>query len=262
MDPIIRAAHVSSVPRQLRGATLRVDKVKSTPIATQIAQHVLSPAASPMPVSTPIATAIVSPAPPSDEERRAHAAALEDLAVQKARLLAAGKKLDDERAALLADAERRGLALGQEKGERQALSSVARKVDLLATLAGAIEASRREVLEQAQDMLVEVAYTAVCRIIGATAATRETLLEMVRGIARDEHAAQQWRVRLHPQDFATLHDDAAAIDVRITLQADSAVVLGGCIVDSDQGTLDARLETQLTRLGDALTAVRRGAPVP
>lgn len=248
MDPIIRAAIVSSVPRQLHGAVKRVEAVPVVPVAAQIAKSVLS---------TP-GTQVAVPAPVSAEERQAFDAAVKQVTEQKAQLLLDKKKLDDEAAALLADAERRGLALGKEKGEREALDLAARKIELLASLADAVETSRTLALGQAEDMLVEIAYAAVCRMVGATAASRETLLDMVRAIARDEHAAKQLRIRMHPQDLATLQTEELPLDARISLQADSAVALGGCMVDSDKGTLDARLETQLSRLGEALLAVRSG----
>jgi flagellar assembly protein FliH len=250
MDPIIRAAIVSSVPRQLRGAVKRVEAVAVVPVAAHIAKSVLSTPATQAPVSVT--------APVSAEERQAFDAAVKQVTEQKAQLLLGKKKLDDEAAALLADAERRGLALGKEKGEREALDLVARKIELLASLADAVETSRTLALGQAEDMLVEIAYAAVCRMVGATAASRETLLDMVRAIARDEHATKQLRVRVHPQDLATLQEDDMPLDARISLQADSAVALGGCLIDSDKGTLDARLETQLSRLGEALLAVRNG----
>lgn len=267
MDPIIRAAVVSPVPRQLRGASTRVQAVAATPVAAQIAQHVLSGAAAPKaaamaaPVAVPAVAAPVA-APVNDEAARAHADALKDLAAQQAQLLAARKKLDSDAAAVLADAERRGLERGQEKGEREALAQVARKLAVLSTLADALESTRQEAWSQAEDMLVEVVYAAVCRVAGASAASREALLEMVRGIARDEHAMQQWSVRLHPQDAELLLADRASLDERIMLQGDEAVVLGGCMVDSDKGTLDLRLETQLARLGEALLAARRARTAP
>lgn len=250
MDPIIRAATVSSVPRQLRGAVKRVEVAQAVPLAAQIAKNVLS---------SPVVPAPATVLPPvSAEERQAFDAAVKEVAEQKAQLLLSKKKLDDDAAAVLKDAERRGLTQGMEKGEREALALVTRKIEVLASLADAVETSRAHALGQAEDMLVEIAHAAVCRMVGATAASRDTLLDMVRTIARDEHAAKQLRIRMHPQDLATLQDDDIPLDARITLQADSAVEIGGCMVDSDKGTLDARLETQLSRLGEALLAVRNG----
>lgn len=260
MDPIIRSAVVSSVPRQLRAAVKRVEAVHATPVAAQIAQSVLS--TSPLTAQaakTPPAPSLAPASQPvSSVERDAYAAAVKDVDAQKVQLLQAMKELEDDKAALLAEAESRGLALGQEEGQRQALAQVASKLELLSTLAEEMETSRMNILEQAEDMLVEVAYTAVCRIVGNTAASHAGLLEIVRGIARDGKAASKLCIRLHPQDLRMLQEDDEVLDARITLQADSAVELGGCMVDSDKGTLDARLETQLRRLGDTLLAVRRG----
>ncbi len=260
MDPIIRSAVVSSVPRQLRGAAKHVEAAQAVPVAAQIAQSVLS--AAPLPVQaakTPaVAVAVPAVAAVSSEERDAYAAAVKEVKEQKAQLLLAMEKLEDDKAVTLAEAERRGLASGKEEGERQALVQVAGKLELLATLVEALETSRLNTLEQTEDMLVEVAYTAVCRIVGNAAATPAGLLEIVRGIARDGHAASKLCIRLHPQDLKMLQEEDGILDARMTLQADSTVELGGCMVDSDKGTLDARLETQLQRLAEVLSSVRRG----
>lgn len=260
MDPIIRAAVVSPVPRQLRGAPVRVQPVAATPVAAQIAQQVLAVAAAP---KAAVASEATTPAaaPANDEAARAHAAALKELAAQQAQLQAARKKLDTDTRAVLADAERRGLARGQEQGERAALAQVERKLALLSTLAGTLEANGRDAWSQAEDMAVEVVYAAVCRIAGVTAPSREALLEMVRGIARDEQT-RQWTVRLHPQDAELLQAEAATLDARLVLHADAAVELGGCVIDSDKGALDLRLETQLARLGETLLAARRARTAP
>lgn len=263
MDPIIRAAVVSSVPRQLRGATPRVTSAHRAPVAAHIAQKVLTtapPAVSAsvvVPTSEPVAVPAAEPV--SSAERAAYDAAVRNVEQQQAQLLVDRKKLEDEAESLLADAQQRGMKQGLEQGERQAHSQVAGLVALLVTALDAVKAAHSSALAQAEDMLVEVAYAAVCRIIGTAATNRAVLLEMVRGVAQDEYATQPLCLRLHPQDLAMLQQDANIIDARITLQFDSSVVLGGCLIDSDRGTLDARLETQLARLAEALVARRSGA---
>ena len=66
------------------------------------------------------------------------------------------------------------------------------------------------------------------------------------------------RVRLHPDDVACLGDQAAdfvhsmASCAEAAIVPDEKVTRGGCVVESQHGTIDARIETQLTRIAEEL----------
>jgi flagellar assembly protein FliH len=59
-------------------------------------------------------------------------------------------------------------------------------------------------------------------------------------------SARHLRLRLHPQDLALIEPGAgAALRAReVVLQADAAVTPGGCVVESDLGQVDARIESR------------------
>ena len=73
-------------------------------------------------------------------------------------------------------------------------------------------------------------------------------------------SARQVTLRVHPEDGALL--EAALADLRATaelrgslhIEPDAALERGDCIVISDAGVLDARIETQLLALQRALGA--------
>ncbi len=94
--------------------------------------------------------------------------------------------------------------------------------------------------------MVETVYTIVCRIIGEHGTSRDTLLTMFRDATTAARMGEKLTVRVHPDDAAVLADQVTA-DVRF--MADSSVTLGGCVIDSVSGSLDARFETQLAMLG-------------
>jgi flagellar assembly protein FliH len=63
-------------------------------------------------------------------------------------------------------------------------------------------------------------------------------------------------VAVHQEDFDMLSATAGQAP-GLRWVADDEVRLGGCKVTGSQGSLDARLETQLARLRDTLLEVRR-----
>ncbi|MEN9868607.1 MAG: hypothetical protein RL748_4197, partial [Pseudomonadota bacterium] len=72
-------------------------------------------------------------------------------------------------------------------------------------------------------------------------------------------------LHLHPQDLAWVAQSMAELGLnpeQTQLRPDASIKLGGCLLESTVGTLDARLETQLQRLRDSLLQVRRGEEYP
>jgi flagellar assembly protein FliH len=158
--------------------------------------------------------------------------------------------------ALRADAEQRGYRAGEERGELAAASLQQAQVDRLKALAFQLSQARDGVLADAEDMLVEIAFAAVCRIVGEQGARRDTLLRVVAEASATARQRDQLTIRLHPDDAALLRLGAHGPEPLVRFVGDASVQLGGCMVDSAAGTLDARFETQLSMLGAAFAAVR------
>lgn len=197
-------------------------------------------------------------------EQKALAAAQAALAEQRAALdkreqaLRAGEQqLADESAAIKSDAERRGHEQGVEQGVRTAGEESAAHIERLNAVLQAVRQARRTLLDDNEDMLVEIVFTAVCRLLGRHGATRAGIESMVRSLVESEREAMSLTVRLHPEDARMLAAHAAEIDARVQFQADTSVTLGGCLIDNGRGVLDARLEQQISHLREALISVRR-----
>lgn len=288
MAAIIRAPVLSAVGRQLRRPGAAAPALPAVP-----ASHATPPAAmtaAPAPTEAPAASAqtamqAVPPAPAVQEavpeeaallaragalqeqarqleqREQALAAAEAELARGEQQLQAAQRQLDDDAAGIRADAEQRGHAQGMEQGveqgRREAREAAAVQTDRLNLLLHAMNQTRRTLLDENEDMLVEISFAAICRLLGRQAATRPTLAAMVRGLVEGEREPATLTVRLHPQDAQQLEGGVDGLDPHLRFQADAGIELGGCVIDSPRGTLDARLELQLQHLREALTATRR-----
>jgi flagellar biosynthesis/type III secretory pathway protein FliH len=73
--------------------------------------------------------------------------------------------------------------------------------------------------------------------------------------------AQRLVLRLHPEDASWLEQHPAALNTlreqqtqasSLELRPDASITRGGCVVESNIGELDARVETRLTLLATAL----------
>ena len=99
----------------------------------------------------------------------------------------------------------------------------------------------------------ELAFEVACRVLGDAAGRRRLIEDMVAQ-AMSGLRGQTQRVRLSAADLALIDQaEAGTAGLRsrypgIEWVADPMVQAGGCLIDGEGGTLDARLDVQLQRL--------------
>ena len=179
---------------------------------------------------------------------------------------------------------RQGLVEGRSAGETEAHRRLAlaqehaverlRRLDELHAACSAQLASQLAArLAAAEDDMVALCHGVICRMLGDTLATRAGLAQSMRAAIEEWMRAseQQSRgegvvVHVHPADLDAMKgDDMLARWLvqqglkGVQWEAREDVRLGGCIVQSGEGDLDARLETQLEILRDQLQRGRAAA---
>jgi flagellar assembly protein FliH len=110
-----------------------------------------------------------------------------------------------------------------------------------------------------REMAEAVARTAVAlarQVVRGELAARPELVAKVAQEAVDAvlHSARHIRVSVHPDDQALVAQGAAeALQARgARLVANDTIARGGCLVESDVGTIDARIETRWAQAAAAL----------
>ena len=152
-------------------------------------------------------------------------------------------------------ARREGFETGRADGEAEAAVALA---------AARTEAAR--LVAAAGPTAIALAAKMAEKIVGrAVALAPETMAEIAgEALAACRPGAGAVRVRIHPDDLPAVETRRAALEARapavaLELVADETVGRHGCVIETPQGRVDARLETQLAALERALTAGgRRG----
>lgn len=151
-----------------------------------------------------------------------------------------------------------GLAAGAADAQKCVEAQLARVGTMCQQLQQEFEG---KIAAAVQDGIVELVFTATTRILGDELVRAEGVEALVKRMAAEVMAREQYVVRVSPQDFELLNrhgevqlgtDHGSAVK----LLADERVKLGGCIVETTSGSLDGRLETQLQRLKEVLLDVR------
>jgi type III secretion system HrpE/YscL family protein len=143
-----------------------------------------------------------------------------------------------------------------EEGRAQGRAELAAQLVALA-----VERDRQ--LAALEPAAVEVALLAAKRILGDLLVTEpDRIVAVVRPLLARVRRAHSIRLRVHPLDRPALQAQLAALcrdldaPEGLVVDPDPGVSRGGCVLHSDLGSLDARIETQLEALANALAEKR------
>lgn len=178
----------------------------------------------------------------------------------------------------LAESERvrareQGFEEGQRQGYQDAFARLSRegreRIEHFEKLLTEIEGAKAELFHQNERFLLELIYR-VCRkvLLRELATDRDYLLRLCTALVEKTGLRENLRIRIHPAETETLEMLREGIQERLgalknlEIEASSSVALGGCVVESDWGAIDARLETQLDEIQAALGGPLAGDPSP
>jgi type III secretion protein L len=167
----------------------------------------------------------------------------------------------EERAkAILAEAER-GKASVLEAARREGREQgLAEWNEILASA----EAARERLAASYEQELMRLSIRIAEKIIGEELRTRpETIVSIVRESLHSVRHERHLVIQVNPQEadevrqrLDRLHE-VVGPGRQFQVVADASVTRGGCMVETELGVIDARLETQLKCLEDALTRAAR-----
>lgn len=176
---------------------------------------------------------------------------LYDARLRARELLAqAEKEAEALKAAVVAEVEetrRRGWTQGHEEGLGRATEVLARA-----------HAERDALLSGVEREAVELALGAAEKILGREVSDRAAAVEIVAQALAAVRRARRVRVQISPQDAPALRAAEPALAARLAQGAgfelceDPGIPRGGCVVETESGRVDARLETQVAALHRAL----------
>jgi len=190
----------------------------------------------------------------------AGAQSTEELVEQARRSILAQIKSEAEAARELG--RQRGLQEGRAAGQEESRQAFAGELARVRSVAGKLSDVLASGIDGTEDLAVAIAFEAICKVLGESAVTVEGVRAQVRQAAACAKSKERLVVRLHPADLSALRD-AGALNATLSTEkavswvADNSIELGGCVVETDGGGLDARLETQIERMRATLLAARR-----
>lgn len=172
-----------------------------------------------------------------------------------------------EAEAIRRQAEQRGHAAGYERGSILAHTELAEALALVQRVAGDAKSLRDDLLRRSEHELIDLTLASLKAILGERVEQdRAVVAATVRRAIERAGSQNVVRIRVHPDEVerATAEvTDTAGNAPDFEVLADGSIALGGCVIDTAHGRVDARLDAQLdviaAMLRDALPPLDRGA---
>ncbi|CAH8769998.1 FliH/SctL family protein [Paenibacillus dendritiformis] len=155
-----------------------------------------------------------------------------------------------------------GYREGMERAEQEIKEAYERKIaEAEAVLRQAYQA-KEQLIQEAEPFVVSLSCTVAEKIIQKQLTVEpEIVLELARKTLSRKRESGTITLCVSPEQFAYVHaareELSLAVDSQAELQIipDSSVNDGGCVVRSALGSIDARIDTQLTEIKKALMQV-------
>lgn len=177
-------------------------------------------------------------------------------AVDNAVTLPTAEEVESIRAAAHAAGYAAGLAEGRMIGEQQARESALRDAQHFNTLIGNLKLALDAIDQSVADELLSLALEVAAQLTrGTIAAKADVLLPIIREAVTTLPLHHGHIVlRLHPDDAAhvrtLLGEEFAQTGTQIV--DDSAITLGGCLLEAGASEIDATIETRWKRVLEAI----------
>lgn len=163
------------------------------------------------------------------------------------RVRSEAKELYDRIAAEKEKAKKDGYELGRSEG----LASATEQIVSLAHI-------REKFYSTAEPEMIKLVMNIAEKVIGKMVREHEGAIKSIVRQAVESSLGERITVRLNPEDYKIVTSDEFEFkdifdrNKRIVFKEDDTINKGGCVVETEVGTIDARLETQLKAIKKAL----------
>ena len=156
-----------------------------------------------------------------------------------------------------------GFAEGEKAGIERGKKDVETQVERFLTSIEEIVALKKNLYEGSEEELVDLILAAVNKIVRKELdLDREIVAGVIKGALKNLAGKKDILIRVNSQDYFYIlehkerlfAEDGNLRDVRF--EEDDSVGIGGCLIESGSGEVDARIEKQLEMLEEAMRSAR------
>ncbi len=153
----------------------------------------------------------------------------------------------------------RGVAEGEKRATERAAAQRQREQAMVTAIVAKFEESWRGLHDTVEEEVASLAFMIAQKVLrDAVSEKRDVVVAQVKAALAHIHENGLVRVRVHPSDLPYVEVARAALSqtphglLTVKLESDSGIAPGGCMIQTASLLIDATLDTQLLRLGEAL----------
>ncbi|MGI6548912.1 MAG: FliH/SctL family protein [Syntrophomonadales bacterium] len=173
-------------------------------------------------------------------------------------------KAEKEAVLLKEQAMNNGYQSGWERAREEARQQLEQANQQSKDLLEAANRERLDIIRSCEKIIIQMSMDIARKIVEKELTTNsDIIVKLVGSIMEYMNGADAFKILVSPEDFAILvkefgeHTGLSGGDQKIQVLADQKISRGGCIVETDLGSVDARLETRISSLEDSLMDVVR-----
>jgi flagellar biosynthesis/type III secretory pathway protein FliH len=158
------------------------------------------------------------------------------------------------------EAVKKGHETGYHDGEKAGREAYDTQLEQLKNLVSNVRKNQENRILESEDDIVEIVFASVSKILGDAMIEPDAVISIVKQSINQLVSRDQLTIHLSAKDKRLIDSilserEEPLFDDAVNIVADERVQLGGCILQTNTGGLDARLEVQLQQLRDCLLSV-------
>lgn len=163
-----------------------------------------------------------------------------------------------------AEAYQSGLANGHSDGLREGRAEADQVRAGLADAIKELANYKSTLFLQSKQALLDMVFAMADKVVAARVETEEAVvLQTIKNCVDEILDSSRIKIRVNPQqvqfvkdniDLLKQHDDSI---LQVSVDSDSRVTSGGCVIETDSGSADGRIESQLEFLKNELLRIER-----
>jgi flagellar assembly protein FliH len=166
----------------------------------------------------------------------------------------------------MADGREQGFAIGHEEGKQLALQEEHASIQAARDVLAAAYAEKEKIIAEAEPFLVELSMEVAKKVIGMELATSpEAVLELAQRVLRRSRVHGHITVCVNHRYFDFIQEHRAQLlelldgQAELSIYPDHTVHDEGCVIRTQLGSVDARIDTQLSEIKQVLLEIARGS---
>ena len=157
------------------------------------------------------------------------------------------------------DGFKQGYEEGLEKARTEVMNELQTEVDALAEIRSSLNEAIGEQISGVDEVALQIVLESINKVFGSVMQDNDASVAMIRKVIEQTQNRANLFVRVSKKDFVMLQDNNIELienkpGDNIQVIADDRVILGGCILETDAGSIDGRLETQLAHLREVIVS--------